>query len=643
MTIQLTQARVVNGSVASVGSQVTLSAATEADFITNGWAIRVGAALLLEGGGRAPEKVYKNPDTNLLDRWDPTARNYVAVGTNLAAQKDVISATSGTLITDMSNAVIVANGTPASGSAGVVLTDRPPVKTPVAIRLIGDTSVRASVTSQLISAVATDTNFKGITFWVKVKGRTTGPATTQIFLGATSDPYTGKSLACSFVMPPSDGKWHLVFLPRAALAAQNAFVIGTDTIISIGIRDTSNTGLGYPRMASNAEEMQLGPVYVNPYSRPKFLIRFDDSLPDILTAVNSFAADGVTQAWSAKKLLAQYGFGSKGTLFHLTRWIGKSNSLKTFLTVAQLAEVAALGWSNCMQTEQDPADNANNGLKLMGPVGYAARVVSSVDISANTITCAANHNMATGLYEGYPVKFAGTDLPAPLVAGTIYWAKFVNVTDFSLFPTENDSIASTNIIDLTTTGTAANFTWNYGYSANDNSLQQADISNAIASLTAWGYGKTAKLWAPNQGAVEPIIMSAAQAAGVKYILGIYNSGAALTYPIGRVMNAETVGIFVTQGCLDSRYTVPSAFQTDGGTQDSTSAQQTRDYVDTVIASGGIGSNYHHTITAANSVNLTAYLDQLRLRVAEGVCDVITGEELIDYLDAAKSLTPGVVY
>lgn len=44
MTIQLTQARVVNGSPAAAGTQHTLAEAVEADFITNGWATRVGAA-----------------------------------------------------------------------------------------------------------------------------------------------------------------------------------------------------------------------------------------------------------------------------------------------------------------------------------------------------------------------------------------------------------------------------------------------------------------------------------------------------------------------------------------------------------------------------------------------------------------------
>lgn len=42
MTIQLTQARVVNGAVAAVGTQHTLATATEADFVTNGWATYVG-------------------------------------------------------------------------------------------------------------------------------------------------------------------------------------------------------------------------------------------------------------------------------------------------------------------------------------------------------------------------------------------------------------------------------------------------------------------------------------------------------------------------------------------------------------------------------------------------------------------------
>lgn len=44
MTIQLTQARVVNGAVAAAGTQHTLAESVEADFITNGWATRVGAA-----------------------------------------------------------------------------------------------------------------------------------------------------------------------------------------------------------------------------------------------------------------------------------------------------------------------------------------------------------------------------------------------------------------------------------------------------------------------------------------------------------------------------------------------------------------------------------------------------------------------
>ena len=607
---------------------------------------------------------YLDKSTGQYYRWNSATDTYVAVGDSLAAisaKKDIVQATPGTLVADWSAATIVANGTPGSGSAGLVQTDRAPTRQAVVgVRLVGDASVRASVTCPFALngaayAAPTAQDFKGIAFWAKVKGRTAGPMMAQLYLGATADPYTGKSLAGTLALP-SDGKWHLIFMPRAGVGAQNGsvlfmpppefgpqngFVIGTDTLTSIGIRDNA-AGAGYPGMLTNAEELQLGPVYINPWSRSKFLIRFDDSLHDLIDPVATFTADGVTQAWSCQTLLAQYGFGSKGTMFHLTRWIGKTNPLKTFITQAQMATLAALGWSHCIQTQQDPADvqGGGNGLRLMGTTGYAAKAITSVDTTANTLTATVVHYIGTGLYEGYPVVFTGTNLPAPLVAGTVYWARYVNATDFSLFLTENDSIANTNIIDLTTTGTAANFTYRYGYSANDGSLQQADIAGAIADLTEMGYGKTARLWAPNQGAISKDIRASAIAAGVKYTLTISNNGTGFNYPRTRLMNAETVceydGISASH---DSWVTVPSACQSDGVN----TAQNMRDYVDAVIATGGIGQNYHHTLTSTNGLVLAAYLDHLRLRVAEGVCDVVTGEELMDYLDAAKTVTPGVVY
>ena len=124
------------------------------------------------------------------------------------------------------------------------------------------------------------------------------------------------------------------------------------------------------------------------------------------------------------------------------------------------------------------------------------------------------------------------------------------------------------------------------------------------------------------------------------VLGIGRTGASYDSPMTRQANAEVTGGSGQGGAkvLDPVLTVPSAIQTDG----TPTAANARTYVNAVIASGGIGSNYHHGLSASNGPVLAAYLDELRLRVAEGVCDVVTAKELQDYLAAARQLTTGVI-
>ena len=539
-------------------------------------------------------------------------------------------------------ATVSVNGTPVSGSAGLVNTDLPPRRGDgYAVRLIGDASLRATV-AQTFTAVGSGSTFTGVAFWAKVKGRTAGPQTSNIRLGNGTDPFSAKYLGCTVAIP-NDGKWHLVFVPKGSLSAVGGFVVGTDTIQSFGVQDRYSGSIGYPGMLYNTEELQLGQFYLNPYSRPKFLIRFDDSLDDCLVDSATFAADGLTQAWNCHSLLARYGFGDKGSLFHLTRRIGTSNATKTFLSAAQMATLAGYGWSHCLQTHQDPVDSANSGAMLMGVLGYTDHTVASVDTSANTITASSAHNISSGtVYWGYPIIFSGTNLPAPLDTATIYWARYSSSTAFTLHPTENDAIANTNTIDLTTTGTAANFTYRYAYSANGSSVIQADLENGIAALTALGYADTARIWAPNQGALNTETRSALIAAGIEIVLGIGRTGSSYNTPAVRHVHMETLGSSVgvsSAQVTDSTLTVPSAIQTDGVA----TAQNARDYVDAVIAHGGIGSNYHHSLSASNGPVLAAYLDQLRLRSAEGACDVVTAKELRDYLIAAREFGLGVVY
>jgi len=588
-------------------------------------------------------KVETDPNTGEIEISAGEKRGVVLTQGEREAIKRLRESRIGTVLSNWVGATIVANGTPASGSAGVVNTDLAP--TPDAagygVRLIGDASIRASAVTTF-TAQSTGVGFTGIAFWAKVKGRTSPVQMAQVYVGATADPYTGKSIALTAGVP-ADGKWHLIFIPKGAFQLINSFVLGTDTIQSIGIRDRNTAGIGYPGMLTNAEELQLGPVYINPYSRPKFLIRMDDSRADVYetTHPTSWTADGVTRTWNHLDLMTQYGFGGKGSCFHLARKIGLTIGTQRFLTTAQMASLADLGWSHCTQTYQDPVDASNNGVLLMGPVGYTAKSVSSVDTSADTITASASHNISNGAsYWGYPVVFDGTDLPSPLLVGVTYWARYSSAAAFTLHPTENDSVLNTNKINLTTAGTAANFTYRYAGSANDTSAIQADLTNCISVLDSLGYSKTSRIWAPNQGAYDENCRAAAIGAGIEMVLGIGRVGSAYNMPLVRHAHMETTGNSGSYfKVCDSYFTVPNALQTDGAP----TAEDAKTYVDAVIAHGGIGSNYHHALTASNGPVLAGYLGHLRLRQSEGVCDVVTAEELRDYIVAARSMTSGVVF
>ena len=547
------------------------------------------------------------------------------------------SARIGDLLTDWAGATIVANGTPASGTAGLVTEGLAPTGDGgYAVRLIGDGATRAEVTNSFPARSSAD--FRGVAFWARVKGRTVGNSTTQLFLGADSG--FAKNVALTLGIP-NDGKWHLMYVSRQNFGV-SGFVYGTDSFTHIKFKDRYGSTIGFPGMLTNAEELQIGPVYINPWSRPKFLIRFDDSLSDCIVPNGTFTADGVTQAWSALTLLDKYGFRDKGSCFHLTRRIGTSNSVKTFLTESQIAQLANEGWSHCFQSDFDPVDGANSGLRLMGPDGFTARTVASVDTTADTITSSVAHNISSGsVYWGYPVVFSGTDLPAPLVVGVEYWARYVSATAMSLHPTEDAAIANTGKIDLTTTGTVGNFTWRYSRSANDQSAILQDFQTGIARLTAMGYGETATIYAPNQGATDVRILATAKAAGVTAVLGISNTSADFKTVATRHPHMETTGFPVGPNyeISDSFFTLPGAVQTDGAPN----AQNVRDYVRAVIKTGGIGSNYHHSITASNGPVLAAYLDELRAGVLDGSCDVVTAQEMADYLSVARRAEVGVVF
>lgn len=499
------------------------------------------------------------------------------------------------------------------------------------IKLVGKagSGSRPYARQAIVGSAAASGSLSGLLVQVKGPYRN-GVSFVPMRVKVESDNTGGNWFGATFAVP-ADGLEHWIFIGIGNAAAVGTFVAGTSTIAYVTVEDRNDAvNIGYDGLL-DGESMYVGQVYLNPKGRAKAMIRFDDSLADLTVASQSFAADGVTQAWSAKSLLDRYGY--RGCTFNLSRRIGTSNSAATHTTWAALKALHDAGWDNCVQTHTDPVNAANSGARLLGPFGYADKALSAVDTSTDTITTAAAHNISQGaVYWGHPIVFTGGDLPAPLLAGVVYWPRATAGTTMTLHPTEVDSIANTNKIDLTTTGTPATCTYRYAGSANDSSAILADYNQCRDLLIANGMERGARIIALNQGAWDPYVAQAIISGGYRMTLGIRGGGGG-GGNYARLAVGESGDSGSTAGVGGPWLTLPSAIQTDGaGTP---TAATVRAYVQTCVAAGAIFSNYHHAITTTNGLVLDAYLDELRIQHAAGLLDICTPSEVADYLDAFK--------
>lgn len=498
------------------------------------------------------------------------------------------------------------------------------------VALVGTSGSRPYAVQAARNAPIDSTAIRGVLVQVKTPLR---PEVSHIpfRVKLAADNTDTKWLGATF-LAPADGQEHWIAIPAGYFVAIGGFLAGTDTITHVRIEDRNDVAnLGYAGLQPS-ETAYVGAVYLNPKGRSKAIIRFDDSLTDLANPTATFSGDGTSQAWSCLSLLRRYGM--RGTTWNLTRRIGTSNSGKTFATWAELRALQSEGWDICLQSHADTVDvlSGGQGARLLGPYGYTLRSVASVDTGANTATASAAHSIGTSnSYWGYPIVFAGTDLPSPLVAGVTYWARATSTTAFTLHATENESIANTGVIDLTTTGTAANFSFRYSGSQNDSSAILADYNTGRDLLIANGINpNTASMVALNQGAWDTYVVEALAAGGYDFVWGI-EGGAGGASSQSRIAVGESACPNARGNtCASSWLTLPSAIQTDGS--GSPNAATIRAYVQEQVRVGAIFGNYHHALSAGNGVQLDAYLDELRIQQAAGALDICTASEVRDYLN-----------
>lgn len=475
------------------------------------------------------------------------------------------------------------------------------------------------------------TGVESIGFWAMATPLASGEpyAMVKFLLGYT--PWT--SFAEAQFSIRADGRWRFYVAPSWAWPAWSA---GT-AITTLRLREGDGTTGRTPMSTTSA--IYIGAIRKNPRGKAVGMIRFDDNVADLIStrkAVNLFTGNsGVTIAagnYNALELVEAFGF--KANCYILTDFVD-SPGFETTTNLRALQDT--YGWDICYQSKANPIGDSS-GARLLGPIGYnlvPIGGVSLVDTAANSIDCAAAHGITVvgsvaGGVQPFPVEFIGTDLPAPLVTGTKYYLSAVNTTAFKVHTTAMGSATAADIVDLTTTGTAANFGVRYWGSANDHSAIQADFENGMAWMQAEGF-KAYEHYALNQGAFDIYVEKAALAAGFKtawttaLISGTDGGGLKVAsfepaFNIITTILPSTIGQY---GCTYAPWlNIPQSIQTDG----TPTASDVRAYVRKLVSRGAVGGNYHHALTTANAAVLLAYLDELKLHADRGQIDVLTVSE-----------------
>lgn len=442
-------------------------------------------------------------------------------------------------------------------------------------------------------------------------------------------PITGHIVFTVYVNDPDDTDYFRVFVSQgnyAGWAQMDADVYAASGTayrqyrgwhqITINNRTKTDAGTGNDFSSQTTDKMKLRivpnagksvTVYIHSYAlvaraRPKWVLSFDDNRTDLLTAVWTGTLRGTAGTYSLKQILDAYGY--RGTLY-LVGDIADQNYVPG-ITWAQIKSLQDSGWDVAYQIYANCASDINEGARLMGSTGYTLKSVASVDTTANTITSSAVHNLPSSTSYRYPINFVGTDLPSPLTTSGTYYAKYSSTTAFTLHPTEADAAAGTNTIDLTTTGTAANFQWRYAGSSPDHTSILADLVRLRDTAADYGINLINQI-APNQGALDKDVYDAFAQHGLKIIrttLGETSSNFSFVphdfWPTPRPLSM--VNFF------DSASTQAAVEAT----------------IDAVIQDGTIGFGFQHV---SGGQNLAWVCDYLYRKMQQGAVDVCKISEL----------------
>lgn len=411
----------------------------------------------------------------------------------------------------------------------------------------------------------------------------------------------------------SDPHWQFAVIPRQNLVSSG--LGNSDVIGAVRISEYASPGRSWGSWTAG-DKMYFGNVVLNPRGRATFLLHTDDGYADNIHPIssgNGFPLSGRTYL----EVASRYGYGAKICAYIIPDDLGRPG----YLTVADLNKMQDYGFIIASHSDKHPQNQDNAGLRLLGPYGYYLSQLQTQGLgSSDCPVTASNGNVLTTstahrFLGNMPIQFTNV-APGGLQVGTTYYTIVISGTTFSVSSERNGSPIPTG----TWTGTAH---YRYVGSAQDDTAIYYDVMSGAQKLADLGFSTALDHFALPQGAWDNHVASAVERCGFKTVRGV--SSSTLGHGLPGVMNtggARYGSSFTNYGWIN----IPGSIQLDGaGTLDAMKLQ-IEEFIDGIIALGGVGSCYGHAFGSETARKFDYLCSYLKSKERDGLIDVLDMEK-----------------
>ena len=398
---------------------------------------------------------------------------------------------------------------------------------------------------------------------------------------------------------PNNGRWNSIVISVGNMGS-SSFVVGTDAIGHIQVREDRSGGRGLPNMQAG-EYFLTGPVIVNRRSRPKMMFSIDDGRP-ITTDFAGYAGSPASGG-NYRDIFDFYGVAA--TCYVIPDVFGTAG----YGTLSEHLAAQADGWSigtHSLVNEGGNVGNALHGLRTLGTFGYGPYTVSSVDTGTDVLTV-TSHPFA----DGSLLTFSGDALPGGLSSGQSYFARSVSANDISLHPSYAAALANSGKVDITSAG--SNVTCRWYNSAPNNTLIMSTLRADAEAIRALGFTGWQHYALPQGGSDREVIDAISSVGKFASVRGV-GTGFPLPFGIGKISP-------IPDWYINDPKLIGYAFDLAALGAAGTIAQ-----INNAVQYGASVGCYMHAITSTVAADLDAVLAHAVRLQKMGLIDIVTVED-----------------